>query len=549
MNGREVQNYDFLVKLDYAHDELDTQAPSFEGLTYSSNYQKGKTYGVGDVITVKVHASDNVGVKNVWLYFGARTIGGAGGKSTSIDRVQAVYNSTTNTWDYDLKMKDNMYPGEWTISYLYIYDTSNNMTGVYSSDYVNGREVQNYDFYVFFSNNGVLYIPTYTVTFRYYDAAARKYQTVKTEQVEVHSDATPPTEIPQVPGYVFEGWEGTYKNITCNTNINAKLKKVSSNTPSNSDSGNKNEDASNNDSSNSSSSGSSTTIVVPTTPTGITVINNLPVVANVPINEPTSVTQHTNDVIAPLTNEGDGTTPDQTVAIESPQTLGSTTDAADSVKEIPAEQKTKVVSAVEKMSDGESVTIKMDKATVVPKEVLESIQGKDVEVTLDMGDYSWVINGKDVYSSMLKDIDLEVSFDNDAIPSKAVSQVAGDNPVKKVSLTYNGGFGFNAKLKVNMGSEFAGKYGNLYYYDSSGYMRFQNAGLINADGSVELVFSHASEYLIVVSDKAMESPKMNGIATTQTAGFDMTSLYFVIGIIVIAGVAVGAMYYRKRKMI
>lgn len=72
--------------------------------------------------------------------------------------------------------------------------------------------------------------------------------------------------------------------------------------------------------------------------------------------------------------------------------------------------------------------------------------------------------------------------DSDAIPDDVISELAGNNPVKQISLAYSGDFGFKASLTYNIGSEYAGKYGNLYYYDSTGRMIFQNAGTIDADG-------------------------------------------------------------------
>lgn len=68
---------------------------------------------------------------------------------------------------------------------------------------------------------------------------------------------------------------------------------------------------------------------------------------------------------------------------------------------------------------------------------------------------------------------------------------------------HEGDFGFKASLTVNVGSEHSGQYGNLYYHDSDGKMVFINAGKINPDESVSLEFSHASDYVIVMSDKKM----------------------------------------------
>ncbi len=154
-------------------------------------------------------------------------------------------------------------------------------------------------------------------------------------------------------------------------------------------------------------------------------------------------------------------------------------------------------------SGAKAVKITMDGATVIPVAILEAAKGKDIDIVLDMGGYSWTINGKDIKADNLKDIDLKVNFDTNSVPSSLVSALAGSNPTKQISLAYNGDFGFKASLSFNIGSEYQGKYGNLYYYDSTGKLVFMNAGKISDDGTVCLEFSHASDYVIVISEENM----------------------------------------------
>lgn len=178
-------------------------------------------------------------------------------------------------------------------------------------------------------------------------------------------------------------------------------------------------------------------------------------------------------------------------------------------KKLDQETIKEIINEVKKTPAGKTVEVDMGQASVVPEEVLESIKGKDVTVNLNMGAYTWSINGKDIKSLDLKSIDLEVKFDSDAVPSKLIKDLAGDQPVKKLSLTHNGDFGFKANLTFNIGKEYEGKYGNLYYYDSEGRLVFMNAGKIDANGNVGLAFSHASEYVIVIADKAATENNTN----------------------------------------
>ena len=158
------------------------------------------------------------------------------------------------------------------------------------------------------------------------------------------------------------------------------------------------------------------------------------------------------------------------------------------------------VASITTAKAGDTYTVDMSEATVVPKDVLEAAKGKDVDIVLDMNGYKWTINGNNIQADNLKDINLAVDTDSDAIPDDVISELAGNNPVKQISLAYSGDFGFKASLTYNIGSEYAGKYGNLYYYDSTGRMIFQNAGTIDADGNISLNFSHASEYAVVIAD-------------------------------------------------
>lgn len=110
-------------------------------------------------------------------------------------------------------------------------------------------------------------------------------------------------------------------------------------------------------------------------------------------------------------------------------------------------------------------------------------------------------------------------MDTDNIPSKTIQALAGDNLVQQLSLVHHGDFGFKATLTVNVGNEHAGKYGNLYYHDSDGKLVFIDAGEITPSGNVSLTFSHASDYMIVMSDQKMSQANVpNEFAPDQKPG-------------------------------
>ena len=185
-----------------------------------------------------------------------------------------------------------------------------------------------------------------------------------------------------------------------------------------------------------------------------------------------------------------------------------------------------VVERINSAAEGSSVIVDMGNATVVPKDILETAKGKDIDVVLNMGGYTWTINGKDIFSENLKDIDLKVTLDTDNIPGSIIQALAGDNPAKQLSLAHNGDFGFLATLTVNVGAENAGRFGNLYYYDSDGRLIFMNAGTVTGEGMVSLDFSHASEYVIVMSEQQMsqaEADVVNNDTLNSGKGTDEAS--------------------------
>ncbi|MDE7434234.1 MAG: hypothetical protein K2N01_00225 [Lachnospiraceae bacterium] len=184
---------------------------------------------------------------------------------------------------------------------------------------------------------------------------------------------------------------------------------------------------------------------------------------------------------------------------------------------LPGQKIAEVVAEIAAAGNGATITVAMGDATVVPKDILEAAKGKDVDVVLQMDGYTWTINGKNILSENLKDINLRVIRNTEYIPSGLISQLAGDNPVEQITLEYDGDFGFKADLTMNIGSQYAGKSGNLYWHDSDGRMIFMNAGAIDVAGNVTLGFSHASDYAIVITGPAATIVPNTAVASVSTS--------------------------------
>ncbi len=163
-----------------------------------------------------------------------------------------------------------------------------------------------------------------------------------------------------------------------------------------------------------------------------------------------------------------------------------------------AEETDKNVKKINNTANGGKIKVVMGTAKIIPVEILEALRGKDVDIILDMGEYSWTINGKDIIAEELKTINLGVNLDQNAIAQSVVDTVADGQPTRQLSLDYSGEFVFKAYLNLNLGAENAGLFGNLYYYDNTGKLVFMNAGKIDENGNVALAFTHASDYVIVI---------------------------------------------------
>ena len=210
---------------------------------------------------------------------------------------------------------------------------------------------------------------------------------------------------------------------------------------------------------------------------------------------------------------------------------------------------------------GDTVTVAMNGTTVVPKDVIDSIKGKDTTLVLDMGNgLSWKINGQDI-TGAAGDIDFGVTVGADAgksIPVDVINNVTGERFSLNLTLAYDGEFGFTATLTVNMESKNAGLYANLFYYnEQTGELEFICAGQIDSDGNVELEFTHASDYTIVVdtrimsgngqadnkADETIPAPK-TGYSTSKYAWNN--TIIIIIGICIIL-IVFGAVFYVRKK--
>lgn len=170
--------------------------------------------------------------------------------------------------------------------------------------------------------------------------------------------------------------------------------------------------------------------------------------------------------------------------------------------------------------NGATITVDMNGTLIVPKEVLDTIRGTKVTLVFDMGDgITWSVNGRSMTDSTLEDIDLGVTMDTDAIPEKLIQGVAKKQAYRSVSLAHNGKFGFTAVLTINMEKQNAGSYANLFYHNpTSGKLELKAIQRVNEKGYVEYQFTHASDYVVVLSKDPMYANALERISISATKG-------------------------------
>ena len=159
-----------------------------------------------------------------------------------------------------------------------------------------------------------------------------------------------------------------------------------------------------------------------------------------------------------------------------------------------------ILDELENTAKGDEITIDMGDETKVPAEIFESLAGKDVDVTFDLGDIQWSVNGADIPTDTdFTDLDLGVNLDTHGIPVNVINTITGEVGTVQITLAHNGEFGFTMTLTAPLGKENAGYWANLYHYDEDAEaLNFEAAAKIDEDGSVTIPFSHASQYAIVI---------------------------------------------------
>ena len=219
----------------------------------------------------------------------------------------------------------------------------------------------------------------------------------------------------------------------------------------------------------------------------------------------------------------------------------------------------------ERAEEGSTINVDMNGSAVVPGDIFDSIKGRDITITFDMGnDILWSVDGKSIVTEKAGDIDFSVETGVNTVPVEIVNNVTGGRYSLQIRLAYEGEFGFTAVLSIDLGRENAGRIASLYYYNkSAGEMEFIGKDHVAEDGTASLAFTHASDYVIVLEDSGQEEesgsaepaqPEISGgHSAMETEGKPRTGQPWkswrivVIGMLVIVVGGAGVFFIARKK--
>ncbi|MBE5943651.1 MAG: LPXTG cell wall anchor domain-containing protein, partial [Lachnospiraceae bacterium] len=131
------------------------------------------------------------------------------------------------------------------------------------------------------------------------------------------------------------------------------------------------------------------------------------------------------------------------------------------------------------------------------------------------------------------------------IPVDVINNITGEKSTIEVNLAYSGEFGFTAVLTTNLSSANAGYYANLFYYNpTTKELEYVCADVIADDGTAELTFTHASDYVIVIDDVdlGMKAPAIDNGPGTGDKG-----VLYLLSLMLLAMLGMTGIIYLKKK--
>lgn len=158
--------------------------------------------------------------------------------------------------------------------------------------------------------------------------------------------------------------------------------------------------------------------------------------------------------------------------------------------------------------DPSVLNMDMSAAGVIYAETLEQIRDQKTKVVLDVGNgVKWSIDGAEIEEGPMSNMDLKVAMGEGAtrIPAERIEALTGGEEYVELSLAHEGSFGLKAVLTVTLDQAMEGQYANLFYYnEAEEAFEYICAAQISSRKEAAFVLGHASDYIIVISDRTRE---------------------------------------------
>ncbi len=159
-----------------------------------------------------------------------------------------------------------------------------------------------------------------------------------------------------------------------------------------------------------------------------------------------------------------------------------------------------IVNLAKKAKAGQGLDITLNGSSVVPKELLTAVKGRNVGLRfeLDNGSY-WTINGRNIETA--KELNVSIEYNIDYVPSKLKAN-AKKGALAGYQLGITNGFdelGLKAMISVKLNQSRAGKTAYVYVYNKdSNTLNGVYKNTIEKDGTCSFNISDGGAYYIVV---------------------------------------------------
>lgn len=194
--------------------------------------------------------------------------------------------------------------------------------------------------------------------------------------------------------------------------------------------------------------------------------------------------------------------------------------------------------------DGGTVTVDMNNTSLLPKDIISQIKGRNIDLVLDMGrGFIWKINGTGITKA--KTVNMRIRRAS-KIPASAADEYFGGLETVQIQLDHNGDLGFTAELTVDLGSIYNGMYASSYCYKARRFTFGDKAEI--SDGKAKLKFDHASNWLIVITDCGdFEDVSSDAGITAEGDDVECSNIAYPCLLTVILTLAAAVVCFKRSK--